>query len=84
MQPSDFVSIYSELLELVGEENTFKIFEHFRGQSATFPQRIYSTQYVARYVREHYDGTNLREFARKFNYSERQIRQFLKAEINEG
>ena len=80
MQPSDFVSIYSELLELVGEEYTFKIFEHFRGQSATFPQRIYSTQYVARYVREHYDGTNLREFARKFNYSERQIRQFLKME----
>lgn len=80
MQPSDFVSIYSELLELVGEENTFKIFEYFRGQSATFPQRIYSTQYVARYVREHYDGTNLREFARKFNYSERQIRQFLKME----
>ena len=77
MQPSDFVSIYCELAEIVGTENTYKIFEHFRGQSATFPQRIYSTEYVEKYVKEHYDGTNLREFAKMFNYSERRIRQIL-------
>ena len=29
MHPSDFVSIYCELAELVGIENTYKIFEHF-------------------------------------------------------
>jgi len=84
MQPTDFVSIYCEMAEIVGTENTYKIFEHFRGQSTTFPQRIYSTQYVVQYVKEHYDGTNLREFARMFNYSERQIRQFLKSETNGG
>ena len=80
MQPSDFVSIYCEMAELVGTENTYKIFEHFRGQSANFPQRLYSTQYVEKYVKEHYDGTNLREFAKMFNYSERRIRQILRQE----
>lgn len=78
MQPTDFVSIYSEMAEIIGTENTYKIFMHFRGQSTTFPQRLYSTQYVENYVKEHYDGTNLREFAKEFNYSERRIRQFLK------
>ena len=39
MQPSDFVSIYSEMAELVGIENTYKIYEHFKGQQMIFPQR---------------------------------------------
>ena len=78
MEPSDLVSIYCEMAEIVGIENTCKLFEHFRGQSTSFPQRLYNIQYVERYVKENYDGTNLREFARMFNYSERRIRQLLK------
>ena len=30
-----------------------------------FLQRIYSTAYVERYVKDNYDGTNIREVARK-------------------
>lgn len=77
MQPSDLVPIYSEIAEVVGVEDAFKLYEHFRGQQMNFPQRIYSTEYVTQYVKAHYDGTNLREFAKKFNYSERRIRQLL-------
>lgn len=80
MEASDFATVYCEMVEVVGVENTYKIFEHFKGQAVSFPQRLYSTQYVERYIKEHYDGTNLREFARKFNYSERRIREFLKEE----
>lgn len=78
MQPSDFVSVYCEIAELVGVENAVKIYEHFRGQQMAFPTRIYSIQYVEKYVKEHYDGTNIREFTQKFSYSERRIRQLLK------
>lgn len=56
MQPSDFVSVYCEIAELVGVENAVKIYEHFRGQQMAFPTRIYSIQYVEKYVKEHYDG----------------------------
>ena len=77
MQPSDLVPIYSEIAEVVGVEDAFKLYEHFRGQQMNFPQRIYSTEYVTQYVKTHYDGTNLREFAKQFNYSERRIRQLL-------
>lgn len=83
MQPSDLVSVYGEMAELVGVENAFKIYEHFKGQQMNFPQRIYSQEYVERYVKENYDGTNLREFAKKFNYSERRVRQILKEKSTE-
>ena len=78
LQAADLEGVYEEVAEVVGIENAFKIYEHFKGQQMNFPQRIYSQEYVERYVKENYDGTNLREFAKKFNYSERRIRQILK------
>lgn len=81
MNASDFVPAYKEIAEVIGVDETIKIFEHFRGQQMTFPQRIYSIEYVEKYVRDNYDGTNIRELARKFNYSERRIRDFLKNNV---
>ena len=81
MKSSDFVPTYKEIADVVGVDNAYKIYEHFRGQQMTFPQRIYSTAYVERYVKDNYDGTNIRELARMFNYSERRIREFLKNSI---
>ena len=80
MHASDFVPIYEEIAKTIGEEETMKLYENFRGQQITFPRRIFSEEYVARYVNENYDGSNMRELARKFDYSERRIREFLKKE----
>lgn len=80
MESADLVPTYREMSEIIGIENTFKVYEHFKGQQINLPQRIYSQEYVEKYVKENYNGTNLREFAKKFNYSERRIRQFLKHE----
>lgn len=78
MHASDFVPIYEEIAKTIGEEETMKLYENFRGQQITFPRRFFSVEYVARYVNENYDGSNMRELARKFDYSERRIREFLK------
>ncbi len=75
-----YASIYREVGELIGPENTKKIFECFKGQQVTFPQRLYDKQYVTEYVKIHYDGTNLKELALKFSYTERYIREMLKDE----
>lgn len=77
MNSSDLVPTYKEIADIVGLENAFKLYEHFRGQQICMPQRIYRIEYVARYVQEHYDGKNIRTFAKEFNYSERRIRQLL-------
>ena len=78
MQASDFVPIYEEIAKTIGEEQTIKLYKNFRGQQITFPRRIYSIEYVSRSVRDNYDGSNVRELARKFDYSERRIREFIK------
>ena len=75
---SDFVPLYKEIAEEIGVENTVKLFMHFKGQQMTCPQRLFSIEYVKKYVKENYDGTNIKELARKFGYSERRIRDFLK------
>lgn len=80
MKPSDLVSVYGEIAEIIGVENTFKIYEHFKGQQLNCPMRIISATYIEAYVKTHYDGTNLRELAKQFNYSERRIRQLLNSE----
>ena len=36
-----YSGIYKELVDLLGEEDTLKIYENFRGQQVTFPMRIY-------------------------------------------
>lgn len=74
----DFVPVYEEIALIIGEEQTLKLYENFRGQQITFPQRLYTIEYVTQYVNENYDGKNVRELARKFDYSERRIREFLK------
>lgn len=74
----DFVQVYEEIALIIGEEQTIKLYNNFRGQQITFPQRLYTTAYVTQYVNENYNGKNVRELARKFGYSERRIREFLK------
>lgn len=77
MNPNHFNKIYEEMANLIGVEDTIKIYEYFKGQQIIFPQRLYNKEYVAKYVREHYNGTNIKELSRKFDYSDRRIRQFL-------
>lgn len=76
----DFVPVYEEIALIIGEEQTIKLYNNFRGQQITFPQRLYTTTYVTKYVNENYNGKNVRELARKFGYSERRIREFLKGQ----
>ena len=77
---SDLMPLYKEMAEIIGVEQTWKIYKHFMGQQGLFPQRMYNLEFVKKYVREHYDGKNAGELGRKFGYSERRIRRFLAKE----
>lgn len=69
--------IYNQLIELIGEEGTERIFQTFRGQQVTFPKRFYKSEYVIKEVRRRYDGTNLQELAREFDYTDRHLRKMI-------
>ena len=78
METSSFVPIYEEISKIVGEEKTIQIYENFKGQQITFPKRLYNVSYVSKYAKTHFNGKNLRELARKFDYSDRQMRELMK------
>lgn len=68
---------YGEIAEIIGIEATIAIFNELKGQQITFPTRLYKKSYVIKEVNLRYDGGNLKELAREFNYTERWIRTFI-------
>lgn len=77
---TNLAGIYRDIAEQIGVEDTYKLYEHFKGQQLSLPMRFYSVEYMEATVREEYNGTNLKELARKYDYSERRIRQMLREE----
>jgi Mor family transcriptional regulator len=50
----------------------------FKGQQITFPMYLFDKKYIAEKIREEYDGSNGKELAKKYGYSERHIREIAK------
>ena len=71
-------SVYQEIVELIGLDASLKIYLRFKGQQITFPVRLYNPHVIQQNVIKEYDGTNIRELAKKYDYSEKSIRRMLK------
>lgn len=74
--------IYKSLAEQIGLENTVVVYDMFRGTQVSFPNRMFSTDYVHKSIIEEYDGTNITQLAKKYNYTERTIWRIIKANEN--
>lgn len=70
-------AIYAELYNLIGEENMIKVFQNFGGMQVSFPSRIYTKEYIAKEIRERYDGCNGKELAREFGYTVKYFNQLI-------
>ncbi|MBD7916252.1 Mor transcription activator family protein, partial [Clostridium sp. Sa3CUN1] len=64
-----YSGIYKDLVEILGEDVTLKIYENFRGQQVTFPMRIYSKSYIKEYIKENYNGKNIKELSKELGYT---------------
>ena len=73
--------IYKKFADLIGVDGAKLIFKECRGQQITFPVEFYSKQYIYKQIIDGYDGTNLKQLATKYGYSERTIRRILKDKI---
>lgn len=73
----DFNGVYSIIFENIGEEVTREIHNNFKGQQLNFPKRLYSKEYVIRYLKEKYDGSNVRQLAKELDYSERWVQAII-------
>lgn len=65
--------IYQDLIDLIGLESTLKIYSTYNGQQISLPKRLYSKDYVEQKVQEEYDGTNIKQLAKKYSYTERWV-----------
>jgi len=74
---AELAGIYKDLAELIGIEGAYIIYKNLKGQQITFPQKLYSAEYVAREVKCKYDGTNLKALAAKYGYTERHLRKMM-------
>ena len=70
--------IYREIAEIAGEEIARTIHANFKGQQVVFPNKLYSSQYIAEKIQLEYDGKNIRQLAMKYCYTERLLRKIIK------
>ena len=75
--------IYREISEIIGLENTLKLYLHFKGQQVSFPVRLYNPHLIQQNVIKEYDGTNIAFLAKKYDYSEKTTRRMIKDSLEE-
>lgn len=75
---SDWQTIYKDLAMIIGEENTLKIFNNYKGISVSFPMKLFSKEGLENVVRNEYNGKNANSIALKHGYSVRQINRVIK------
>lgn len=76
--------VYETMSELIGFDNTVKIYKHFAGSQINFPTKLFSKEFVLQEAIKIYDGTStsINKIATKYNYSERTVRKLLKNNID--
>ena len=77
-------NIYKEISELIGLDATLEIYLRFKGQQICFPVRLYNPQLIQQNVIKEYDGTNIAELARKYDYSEKTIRRMIRDSLEDA
>ncbi len=69
---------YAEIASLLGVEAALKLHSRYRGTQLSFPVELLSRDYIFEQIKNEYDGTNIRELATKYGYTEKWIRKIIK------
>lgn len=70
--------VYRDIADEIGVENTLAIYKMFRGTQVSFPNRLFSKEYIHDAIISEYNGNNAAQLAQKYNYSERSVWRILK------
>lgn len=77
----NYSGVYSEIVDILGEDAALKIYENFKGEQVTFPMRFYSKKYIERYLQSHYNGRNLKQLSRKLGYTCNWLQQLINRSV---
>lgn len=70
--------VYREIAGVAGLEAAIAVFRMFKGQQITFPVHLYSAQKIKESIISEFDGSNIKELAKKYDYSEKTVRRMIK------
>ncbi len=70
--------IYNEIASIIGIDATLALYSVYRGQQITFPVNIFTKDFIVSRVVTEYNGTNIKQLATKYGYSEKWIRKMIK------
>ena len=70
--------VYKEIADELGIEAALSIFRMFHGTQVSFPNHLFSKEYIRRAIHREFNGKNARQMAKKYNYSERSVWRILK------
>ena len=65
----NYRGIYKDMVEVLGDDITLKVYENYKGQQIIFPMRLYSDKYVIDYLNKYYNGKNLKQISRNLGYT---------------
>lgn len=84
LDSSCFHGAYRDLCEIVGQEATILIHEHYSGQLVSLPKKLLADSYVHEEICREYDGTNALFLAKKYGYTVSWIRKVVKTKRSES
>lgn len=70
--------IYEDMVDYLGLDITVKIYERYKGQQVTFPVKLHSMDYIISQVSDKNSGKEIKDVARKYDYSEQWIRRMIR------
>ena len=70
--------IYREIADEIGIENALVIYRMFHGTQVSFPNRLFTKDYLHKAITDEYNGENVHQLAQKYNYSQRSIWRIIK------
>ncbi len=78
LKPTHLNGVYAEIATVLGVEAALKLHSRYRGTQISFPVELLSREYIFGQILEEYDGSNVRELATKYGYTEKWIRKIIK------
>lgn len=78
-----FNDVYREIGNVIGLDCALAIYQMYKGQQITFPIHLFNVKRIQGNIIKEYDGTNIRELAKKYDYSEKTIRRMIRDSLEE-
>lgn len=76
-----FNSVYKDIAEAFGMDVAIQFYQMYKGMQISFPTRLFNPDYVRTQIPIEYDGTNIKQLAKKYGYSEKTVRRMIKESV---